>query len=254
MWTGTTSLSQLRRRSRWKVEFFCNENIDGSRSTFDLVALREIVDERKETLNPQVYPDRLFNYVGLENVQPVTGDLVDFEPRQGKKIRSRSKIFRKGDILYGRLRPYLNKVFLANNPVSSGICSGEFYVLIPKSDKVRPHFLRAMLSSKYVQQYVRNLQTGSALPRLQFDDLMEINVPLPPMDVQEKYEEFLIQENTRRRRLAAELKGLPRLILDGLVRAIESNQEPTILDQHTGEIKQEYNNPLPDGEFSRQRR
>ncbi|MBE9227991.1 restriction endonuclease subunit S [Phormidium sp. LEGE 05292] len=224
MWVGKASISDFQKKSCWKVEFFCNEGTITSNSTFDLVSLREIVAERKETLNPQTTPDELLNYVGLENVQSMTGDLIDFHPKYGKNIRSRSKVFKRGDILYGRLRPYLNKVFLADEFVYEGICSGEFYVLKPDLEKVLPNFLRATLVSQYVQQYVQNLQTGSALPRLQIQDFLEIEIPLPPIEVQQDYEEFLIQRNAYRRKLSIELSELPQKIIDTVVNALENGE------------------------------
>lgn len=227
MWIGKVSISDFQKKFCWKVEFFCNEGTITSNSTFDLVSLREIVTERKETLNPQTTPDELLNYVGLENVQSLTGDLIDFHPKYGKDIRSRSKVFRRGDILYGRLRPYLNKVFLADEFISEGICSAEFYVLKPDLEKVLPNFLRATLASQYVQQYVQNLQTGSALPRLQIQDLLEIEIPLPSIEVQQDYEEFLIQKNAYRRKLSIELSELPQRIIDTVVNALEYGENPS---------------------------
>jgi len=227
MWVAKASIFDFQKKSCWKVEFFCDEGTITSNSTFNLVSLREIVTERKETLNPQTSPDELLNYVGLENVQSLTGDLINFYPKYGKNIRSRSKVFKQGDILYGRLRPYLNKVFLADEFISEGICSGEFYVLKPDLKKVLPNFLRATLASQYVQQYVQNLQTGSALPRLQIQDLLEIEIPLPPIKIQQDYEEFLIQRNAYRRKLSIELSELPQKIIDTVVNALEYGENPS---------------------------
>jgi restriction endonuclease S subunit len=227
MWVGKASISDFKKKSCWKVGFFCNEGATTSNSTFNLAFLREVVTERKETLNPQTSPDELLNYVGLENVQSLTGDLIGFHPKYGKEIRSRSKVFKKGDILYGRLRPYLNKVYLADEFILEGICSGEFYVLKPNTEKILPNFLRATLASQYVQQYVQNLETGSALPRLQLQDLLEIEIPLPPLEIQQDYEEFLIQENSYRRKLSIELSELPRRIVDTVVQALEDGEKPS---------------------------
>lgn len=227
MWIGAASIAEFQQKSCWKVEFFCNQGTNLSNSIFQLVSLQEIVTERKETLNPQVNPDKLLNYVGLENIQSLTGDLIDFRPKYGREIRSRSKVFQKGDILYGRLRPYLNKVYLAEEPASSGICSGEFYILMPNLDKVLPNFLRATLASQYVQQYVQNLQTGSALPRIQVQDLLEIEIPLPPIEIQQDYEKFLIHKNLYRRKLSIELSELPQKIVDTVVHALEHGEKPS---------------------------
>lgn len=244
MWESTALLSQLRQQSRWKVEVFCNEGVIRPHAVYDWTPLRVLFDERKETLDPQAFLDHLFNYIGLENVQSATGDLVGFEPRYGKEIRSKTKVFRKGDVLYGRLRPYLNKVYLADGQVSNGICSGEFYVLMPKTNLVLPHFARAILSSMYVQQFVANLQTGSALPRLQLDDLMKIEIPLPPLAIQTKCEKFIMEATARRQRLAAELAKLPQMTLNALTQALESGDEPHI-SQYSEEVKVEDTNPLP---------
>lgn len=227
MWIGKTSILDFQKKSCWKVDFFCNEGTSISSSTFELVTLQEIVTERKETLNPQANPDKLLNYVGLENIQSLTGDLIDFHPKYGKEIRSRSKIFQKGDVLYGRLRPYLNKVYLAEGSISEGICSGEFYVLKLNAKRVLPNFLRATLASQYVQQYVQKLQTGSALPRLQIQDLLEIEIPLPPIEIQQNYEDFLIENNSYRRKLSIELSELPQRIVDTVVHALEYGENPS---------------------------
>lgn len=226
MWTGKTLLSDLNDKSCWNVDFFCSENTNHSIAAFNKIPLRAMVEERRETIDPQVFQSKLFNYIGLENIQSLTGDLINFNPKYGKEIKSRSKIFCPKDILYGRLRPYLNKVYLADDPVSSGICSGEFYVLIPKLDMILPNFLRSVLASHYVQQYVQKWQTGSALPRLQLHNFMEIEIPLPPINIQIKYEKFLIETNFYRRQLAAELAELPQRTLDAIVHSIESGEDP----------------------------
>ena len=225
MWIGTASLKQLHSRSCWKVEFFCETTHDPSSAAFPFVKLETLVAERKEMLDPQARPNELLNYIGLENVESITGNLIDFKPRYGKEIRSRSKVFYAGDILYGRLRPYLNKVFLPEEPLANGICSGEFYVLVPNRKKVLPHFLRALLTSSYVQQFAARWQTGSALPRLQLHDLLSIEVPLPPIEAQGAFENFLMAQTLYQRRLAAELTNLPQRILSTLTMALETGDE-----------------------------
>ena len=210
------------------MEFFATPTPRQIRGGFPWTALNNIVDERRETLDPQAYPESMMNYVGLENVESGTGDLIGFKPKRGIEIRSRSKRFCEGDVLYGRLRPYLNKVFVAGGNFTVGICSGEFYVLIPRQDVVFPNFLRAILSSDYVQQHVANLQTGSALPRIQIDDLLAIEVPLPPLEEQRDYEEFLVSQHHLRSRLKEDLKTLESRTTRLFFEAIERGSTPTM--------------------------
>lgn len=222
MWIGDIPYERLRERSCWKVEFFCGEAAVLANSPFESVALGELVDERRESMDPQTTPAQQLNYLGLEHVESLTGRLVDFAPVLGKEIRSRSKVFHPGDVLYGRLRPYLNKVYIAGAPVAEGICSGEFYVLIPKQLRILPHFLRAMLASEFVHPHVSRWQTGSALPRLQLHDLLDLSIPLPPMEIQERYEQFLIAQQNRYVQLMSEVVILPQQIMASLSESLGS--------------------------------
>lgn len=255
MWVGTVSFCEMRKRSRWRVELFCNRPPQRRQSKYQWVPLGQLVDERQESLDPQEYPDRLFNYLGLENVEGATGDRVGFEAKYGKEVRSRSKIFREGDVLYGRLRPYLNKVHLASGKVANGICSGEFYVLVPRLARVRPLLLRSLLASRYVHPHVAALQTGSALPRLELEDLMEIEVPLPDLNEQESFHRFLLEQDSYRRRLTDELTRLPDAVLNALADALESGSEPIVQDAEPSEEASKVDpNPLPGGRFTSRKR
>ena len=75
-------------------------------------------------------------YVGLENVESKTGK---FKATEGIVPEGISNTFEKGNLLFGKLRPYLAKSWLAN---FSGICSSEFLVL--DSKLVHPKFLKYM--------------------------------------------------------------------------------------------------------------
>jgi restriction endonuclease S subunit len=250
MWSATVPFAQLQKRARWKVEFFCGDSLSKPETAYESLPLRELFEERRESLDPQAYPDHMFNYLGLEHVQSLTGDLLDFRPRAGREILSRCKVFRKGDVLYGRLRPYLNKVFLACREVSEGICSGEFYVLTPERTMVLPDFARTILASKYVQRVVGGLLTGSALPRLQLQDLLAVEVPVPPIARQRLIEEFIVREEKLRRELAAKLADWPSATIEAVVSSLESGKKPTkLLRQHKREGVEQFANPLPPGQF-----
>lgn len=184
MWMETVDMPTFLASGRWKVEFFEPTTLRLAESVYTLIRIGDLVVERGEALDPQEYPDHTFHFLGLEHVESHTGDLVGYAPARGKTIKSRSKVFREHDLLYGRLRPYLNKVMVAESPLSTGICSGEFYVLVPDQKRIEPRFLRELLASRFVSGRTANRQTGSALPRLQIDDLLEIAVPVPPLEVQ----------------------------------------------------------------------
>lgn len=225
MWHKIISLNDLQNEKRWVVEIFQNEESTKFDSVYQLTELQHLVTLRKESINPQEFPSREFNFLGLENVESHTGDLVDFDTKPGIEVRSVSKMFFPNDVLYGRLRPYLNKVYVAQGQVDSGICSGEFYVMIPDTSRILPNFLREILSSQNIQSYVSNLQTGTALPRLHIDDLLSIHIPCPPLEVQQHIEDYLISENNKRRKLAKKLAAMPKKISQRVIEIIETGED-----------------------------
>jgi restriction endonuclease S subunit len=122
------------------------------------------------------------NYVGLENITSNTGEINNFTTCKGSEILSPSSKFETGDILFGRMRPYLNKVWLADR---SGVCSGEVVVIRPVTDKVDSHFLHALLLSRLTLTQVVPLQSGTALPRVSAKDVLSVKLPIPTeLDVQ----------------------------------------------------------------------
>jgi len=133
------------------------------------VALRELIEPRRVKANPQAHPDQSF--IGLEHVESHTGRILGRVPAKG--MRSTGNKFQKGDVLYSRLRPYLNKVAVADE---DGICSSEFIVL-PPNEYLNNGFLRHALSSMEFVRFASRLNTGDR-PRVDFDQISEYQIPL----------------------------------------------------------------------------
>lgn len=115
-------------------------------------------------------------YIGLENIQSNTGEYVSSEE---KMSISSAGTFKQDDILFPKLRPYLNKVFHAS---FDGVCSTEFHVL--QAVQIEPAFLSFFLRSKAVVNQTTCLMTGNTLPRLQTVDILNLDIPLPPLKKQ----------------------------------------------------------------------
>jgi type I restriction enzyme S subunit len=97
-------------------------------------------------------------YLGMENVESWTGLYVQSEQ---KDFESQAKMFQFNDVLFGKLRPYLAKVFLAN---IKGVCSGEFLVLRP-SKKIAPEYLQLVLLDPEFISLVNSSTFGAKMPR-----------------------------------------------------------------------------------------
>ena len=129
------------------------------------------------------------NYVGLENVQSGNGKYVVSDRAKPEGL---STSFTGGDVLFGKLRPYLAKSWLAD---FDGICSSEFLVL--RSHKITPKFLNYYtLTEEFINQ-VNSSTYGSKMPRANWDFISLMGVPLPPYDLSDKIAKFLDHETAK---------------------------------------------------------
>lgn len=136
--------------------------------------------------NKTLVPDdnQKYNYVGLENIEGNTGRLIDFCETQGKEIKSSKVEFKKGIVLYGKLRPYLNKVWFSE---FDDVATTEILPFYPiDNTRLNMIFVKYyFLSSSYLQRVMRNY-SGSRIPRLTtaFLKSEEAYIPLPPLPIQ----------------------------------------------------------------------
>lgn len=114
-------------------------------------------------------------YVGLENVESQTGRFLgSLEPTQ---VKSSTFRFSPRNILYGRLRPYLNKVMI---PDFCGHCSTEILPLRP-SERVSREFLRYWLISDATVSRIDATSTGARMPRADMNSVMQLELLVPPL-------------------------------------------------------------------------
>lgn len=146
-----------------------------------LVPLGEFADFRRAALSPSAHPDQEFFYIALEHIESRTGRLLNVERVPGSDLKSQKSQFCAGDVLYGKLRPYLAKATLAPQ---EGICSTEILVLIPDGEKADPGFLAHILRSGIFTDEATSLMVGANHPRLHPRDLLRIEIPLPDLEDQ----------------------------------------------------------------------
>jgi type I restriction enzyme M protein len=134
-----------------------------------------------ELCDPQTHKSEIVNYVGLENLESQTGRLVGEIRHSPKTVKSTKVVFCPGDILYGKLRPNLNKVWLADR---EGICSTDILVFRAKSNKVIPGFFAAFFRQLEFNARVMAGIEGAQLPRVNFDHMAGLEILLPPVEEQ----------------------------------------------------------------------
>ena len=127
-------------------------------------------------------------YVGMENIESGNGKYLAKDDISPEGL---STSFSKGDVLFGKLRPYLAKSWLA---AFSGICSSEFLVL--RSVKVCSRFLNYYtLTDEFIKQ-VDSSTYGSKMPRASWDFISLMEVPVPENE-SEKIANFLDHETAK---------------------------------------------------------
>jgi type I restriction enzyme S subunit len=112
-------------------------------------------------------------YVGLEHIEAHTMQLLGRGSILG--VRSSSVRFSAGDVLYARMRPYLNKVWVAD---FDGVCSAEFLVF-RKHRAINSHFLAAVLNAEEFVDFANSRVSGER-PRVKFSQLASFPIMLPP--------------------------------------------------------------------------
>ena len=141
------------------------------------VSLSDICVQRKEKILPSESTMNLF--IGLEHIEAQTMKLLS--TADISSVKSSSMKFYANDILYGRLRPYLNKVLLAG---LDGICSSEL-IIFPIQKNLNNGYLAYHLNSMRFVAYAMSKVTGDR-PRIDFETMSAYELLLPPLAEQHR--------------------------------------------------------------------
>ena len=116
----------------------------------------------------------------LEDIEKDSGNIVAQKPKEERTIKGIRHRFVKGDVLYSKLRTYLNKVLVAP---ADGYCTTEI-IPIKTYDCVIPEYLCAWLRSPFFLSYTAECCYGVKMPRLSTSDARKGIIPLPPTQEQ----------------------------------------------------------------------
>jgi type I restriction enzyme S subunit len=164
---------------KWAFEGrLTNENLKEGElpKGWEVKKLGEVAKNKSKKVTPADYPDAKF--VGMDCIEPHT-----LKPKFTYKFgdfKSAGNYFEMGQVLYGRMRPYLNKVYKAEY---EGACSGEFIVL-QCSEKLYPNLLSYILHSKDFVSYA-NHKTNGDRPRISYEEISDYPIALGPLHEQQ---------------------------------------------------------------------
>ncbi|NTV66766.1 MAG: restriction endonuclease subunit S [Chlorobaculum sp.] len=134
--------------------------------TFGKIA--DFVRPRNEKVLPHEFPNLPF--IGLDDIEANTMKLLATKP--SLEMKSAAKRFYSGDVLYSRLRPYLNKVWCADR---DGICSSEF-IILPGNNFISPKFLAFRLNASDFVAFANSFNSGDR-PRVDFEQFSSFILP-----------------------------------------------------------------------------
>ncbi len=168
----TDTLEQLSQFRQSVLEKLLNSHIPNS-------TLGELLQPRRERIIPSLKNQEM-PYVGLDSIEPGALTLSKIETLQ--QTKSSCFLFCKDDVLYGRMRSYLNKVFKAD---FKGAASAEF-IVFPKSEKILPDYLKYLLHQHRFVVFATKNSSGDR-PRVKFEeDLAPFHFYLPTLPEQQK--------------------------------------------------------------------
>ena len=166
-------------------------------------------------------------YIALEHVESWTGKLL--EPELKVVFDSQVKRFRAGDVLFGKLRPYLAKVARPNVP---GVCVGEFFVLRPSNGKLSAAYLEHVIRSKPFIDAVDASAYGAKMPRANWNFIGNLMFPLPPFAEQTAIVRYLDRADDRIRRATRTKERLIELLTEQrqaiIHRAVTRGLDPNV--------------------------
>lgn len=146
------------------------------------------------------------NKVALENIQSWSGNYLPTD----SEFEGDGVAFSKGDILFGKLRPYLAKAYLAE---SSGEAVGDFHVMRPLSN-VSPRFAQYQILNRDFIELVDGSTFGSKMPRASWEFVGNMPFPLPRESEQTAIATFLDRETAKIDALIAEQEKLLTLLAE----------------------------------------
>jgi len=194
--TYAMQLSAVQRSKQIGADYFHPERMNALRAIQTAknakraARLENVADFLRE-LTAEYEPEQ---YLGLAGIQSHTGELSETTEEPGK---GQASIFNENDVLFARLRPYLNKVWRAER---DGVCSTEFHVIRLKEDvnDLLPDYLAAVLRSSVIVAQTKHMMTGNTHPRLANQDVVDLLIPIPDLKTQHE-----IVDELRRRRMEA---------------------------------------------------
>ena len=153
-----------------------------------------ISNEKKWNLSKMELVAPVMNYKGefennvwllnLDMIEAGTGSIIDYNIVPKEMIKGSVCTFDETNVLYSKLRPYLNKVVI---PLSKGYATSELVPLRPLKAVLERYYFTYMLRSKKFLDFISEKVVGAKMPRVAMDVFRSLEIPLPPLYLQNEF-------------------------------------------------------------------
>ncbi len=143
--------------------------------------------------------------LNLDAVEAQTGTVLFKHRVQSDEINASTVYFTRENVLYSKLRPYLNKVVM---PDEDGVATSEMIPMYPLDGRLNRAYLCYWLRSDAFVKHISEKVAGAKMPRVSMDYFRSLSIELPPIELQEQFAAFV--EQTDKSKLAVQ-QGLQEL-------------------------------------------
>jgi type I restriction enzyme S subunit len=133
-----------------------------------------------------------YPHIGIDSIEKDTGKLIGYRTIAEDGVISGKYLFSPRHIIYSKIRPNLNKVAL---PDFDGLCSADAYPILPKEEICNREYLGYTLRSRCFLDYILAFSNRTNLPKVNKNQVEGFVLPLPPIDLQNKFTTFVKQVN-----------------------------------------------------------
>ena len=146
--------------------------------------------------------------LNLDMVESQTGRIINYNIVSKDEIGGSVCTFDENNVLYSKLRPYLNKVVV---PDGKGYATSELVPLRPDPKIINRIYLAYLLRSNEFVEMIKEKVAGAKMPRVSMSDFREFNIPVPPLELQNQFASFVEEIDKSRSRIQKSLEASQEL-------------------------------------------
>lgn len=144
-------------------------------------------------VNPTLFPYSDMPHIGPENIEKFTGKLLNYNLAKEDGLISGKYLFKKNDVLYGKINPQLGKVTLAK---FEGICSADMYAIKVGKKLIANFLFYFMLSNSFFHQST-TFPARAGIPKINREEINSIYIEIPSLEEQKLIVDFLDEKTAK---------------------------------------------------------